>query len=75
MSTTNSSENEVKRLRGIIERLGSMEAFTMSRAMKTGQDDELLARIDFARSSASRWRTVPATSNDASVDSPLLHGN
>ena len=49
------SDDEVKKLRGVIERLASMEAFTQSRTIKPEQDDELLARIDFARTAAREW--------------------
>ncbi len=38
-----------RRLRASLERLGSMEAFTVSRSIDHKHDSELLARIDFAR--------------------------
>ena len=41
---------ERDRLRAAIERLGSMEAFSISRPIRPGVDDELIARIDYARS-------------------------
>lgn len=41
---------EIERLRNAIERLGSMEAFSISRSIRPGVDDELIARIDYARS-------------------------
>jgi Lar family restriction alleviation protein len=40
---------EVERLREALERLSSMEAFVIARAVNPDQDAELLARIDFAR--------------------------
>jgi hypothetical protein len=40
---------QVKEGRAALERLGSMEAFEGSRCV-TKHDDELIARIDFARS-------------------------
>ena len=52
------SDDEVKTLRAVIERLGSMEAFTQSRAIKPEQDGELLARIDFARAAARKWASA-----------------
>jgi hypothetical protein len=40
---------EVRRLREVLERLGSMEAFDVARGVRLPTDKELLARIDFAR--------------------------
>lgn len=37
------------RLREKLARLGSMEAFVMARAVDADRDEELIARIDFAR--------------------------
>ena len=42
--------DERDRLRAAIERLGSMEAFSIPRSIRPGIDDELIARIDYARS-------------------------
>jgi hypothetical protein len=39
---------EVERLTRALERLGSMEAFVVSRTIGAG-DEELMARIEFAR--------------------------
>ena len=41
-----------QRLLKALERLGSMEAFDLSRSIQPKYDKELLARIDFARSIA-----------------------
>lgn len=43
--------DEIDRLMKVIDRLGSVEAFEMSRAIDESNpcDKELLARIDFAR--------------------------
>lgn len=40
---------EVERLREALRRLGSCEAFKGARALDQDRDEELLARIDFAR--------------------------
>lgn len=45
---------EVERLRGALERLGSMEAFEGARATDAVRDAELLARITFARAALSQ---------------------
>jgi hypothetical protein len=40
---------EKERMREALERLGSMKAFVVSRTVKSGQDDELIARVNYAR--------------------------
>ena len=40
---------DVERYRKVIERLGSSEAFDVSRGFKRPQDDELIARMDYAK--------------------------
>lgn len=52
------AREEVAGLRSALERLGSMEAFVRSRIISRQHDDELVARIDFARWAA---RFQPAT--------------
>ena len=39
----------IKELEGQLERLGSMEGFTGTRMLRSPQDDELTARIEFAQ--------------------------
>lgn len=63
MSKRTTADEEIQRLRRVIERLGSSEAMTMSRMLKPGQDDELIARIDYARSVSSEWTENPNTFN------------
>lgn len=41
---------EAERLKEVIERLGSSEAFVGARALDKERDKELIARMDFARS-------------------------
>lgn len=48
-----SAEAKVARLEGVLERLGSMETFTISRMVDHRHDGELLARIDYARQALS----------------------
>ena len=43
------ARDEIRRLREALERVGSSEAFLVARSFVPGQDDELIARIDFAR--------------------------
>ena len=42
-------EEENTRLKAVIVRLGSMEAFILSKATRVPEDNELLARIDYAQ--------------------------
>jgi hypothetical protein len=49
--TVRAQAAEVAGLRAALERLGSMEAFTLSRVIDPERDAELLARVDFARAS------------------------
>lgn len=44
---------QLQACREALERLGSMEAFVVSRAIDPRRDEELLARIDFARAALS----------------------
>lgn len=41
--------NEIDRLEAVVRRLGSVEAFTTARVVDKDVDQELLARIDYAR--------------------------
>lgn len=63
-------DEEIERLRGVIKRLGSVEAFTSSRSLKAGQDSELLARINFAQSAAAAWAGVQAPAGEGNSDRP-----
>lgn len=49
-STIRMMYKEIERLAGVVERLGSSEAFVTSRYINPIRDEELLARMDFARS-------------------------
>lgn len=42
-------EEDMLKIRAALQRLGSMEAFHLSRPIKPDDDAELLARIEFAR--------------------------
>ena len=42
-------ETKIEELTKVIERLGSSEAFDVSRGFKRPQDDELIARMDYAK--------------------------
>jgi len=58
-ATVQSQGAEIERLRTVVERLGSMEAFTTPRTIKGAVDDELLARIDFARATLTQPTKAP----------------
>jgi hypothetical protein len=52
---TTRAADEIQRLQDVVTRLGSMEAFEMSRSVDKNNpaDKELLARIEFAREAVS----------------------
>lgn len=45
----NATDRKLERYRAALERLGSMLAFDLPRAMNPGQDRELLLRINYAQ--------------------------
>jgi hypothetical protein len=55
-----SARAEIAGLRGVVERLGSIEAFTGARALRHRADGDLLARIDYARTFLANQETPDA---------------
>ena len=48
-STWDIQQAEIKQLKGMLDRLGSNEAFDVARSFNHPQDDELIARMEYAR--------------------------
>jgi len=53
LAARSADQDRIRELEGALARLGSVEAFTVSRSIDKDRDAELLARIDYARASGS----------------------
>ena len=53
------ANRRIAELTKVIERLGSSEAFDVSRGFKRPEDDELIARIDYARAALKQKQDEP----------------